>query len=68
MAEEIKLESYSKAVERLEAILRNMQSPECDIDKLSDYTAEALKLLKFCKEKLTRTDEEVKRTLEELAG
>lgn len=62
-----KVESYNEAVEELEAILRKMQSPDCDIDKLSDYTARALKLLKYCKEKLTKTDEAVRKTLEELA-
>lgn len=59
--------TYKDAVAELEAILRKMQSPDCDIDKLSEYTARALNLLKFCKEKLMKTDEEVKRTLEELS-
>lgn len=61
-----KIETYNDAIKALEAILAKMQSPDCDIDKLSEYTAEALKLLKFCKEKLTKTDEAVKKTLEEL--
>lgn len=60
------METYNQAVTELEQILQKMQSPDCDIDKLSEYTARALKLLKFCKEKLTKTDEELKRTLEEL--
>ena len=68
MAEEQKQETYAQAVERLENILKKMQSPDCDIDMLSNYTAEALKLLKYCKQKLTQTDEEVKKTLQELAG
>lgn len=58
--------SYAVAVQRLEEIVAKMQSNECDIDSLSGYTAEALKLLKICKEKLFKTDEEVKRCLEEL--
>ena len=63
--EEIK--SYRTAVEELEAIVKQMQSPECDIDTLSAHTARALTLLKYCKGKLLRTEQEVKRTLEEFS-
>lgn len=61
------MENYNSAVVELEQILQKMQSPDCDIDKLSEYTARALQLLKFCKEKLTKTDEELKKTLEALS-
>lgn len=63
MMEEIK--SYNEAVAELDNIVRQMQSPDCDIDKLSGYTSRALALLKFCKEKLLKTEEEVKKTLSE---
>lgn len=63
--EEIK--SYKEAVEELDSIVRQMQSPECDIDKLSGYTSRALTLLKYCKEKLLKTEQEVKKTLEEFS-
>lgn len=63
--EEIK--SYKQAVEELETIVRLMQSPDCDIDKLSEYTTRALALLKYCKEKLFKTEEEVKKTLAEFS-
>lgn len=59
--------TYKEAVAELENILRQMQSPDCDIDKLSVYTSRALTLLKFCKEKLMKTDEEVKKTLQEFS-
>ena len=62
---EQKIESYRDAVNELENILRQMQSPDCDIDKLSGYTARALELLKYCKEKLQKTDSEVQRLLSE---
>lgn len=61
--EEIK--SYKEAVAELENILRQMQSPDCDIDKLSAYTSRALQLLKYCKERLIKTDAEVQRLLNE---
>ena len=61
------IKSYKDAVDELESIVRQMQSPDCDIDKLSDYTSRALTLLKYCKEKLFKTEEEVKKTLEEFS-
>lgn len=64
--EEQKELTYSQAVGELEQIIAKMQSPDCDIDRLAEYTTRALALLKLCKEKLFRTDEELKRCLEEL--
>ncbi|MDE6226132.1 MAG: exodeoxyribonuclease VII small subunit [Muribaculaceae bacterium] len=57
---------YSEAITELENIVALMQSESCDIDSLAEYTARALELLKFCKEKLHTTDEEVKKCLEAL--
>ncbi len=58
---------YSDAIAELEAITAKMQSPECDIDSLASLTSRALELLKICKEKLFKTDEEVRRCLETLS-
>lgn len=58
--------SYSEALAELEGILQKMQSPDCDIDSLSALTTRALALLKHCKQRLTKTDEEVKKCLAEL--
>ena len=58
--------TYASSMKELEEILQKIQSPDCDIDKLSAYTSRALQLLKYCKEKLTKTDEEIKKSLEEL--
>lgn len=58
--------SYAKAVAELEAIVARMQSDDCDIDSLAAYTSRALELLKYCKEKLFATDQEVKKCLEAL--
>lgn len=58
--------TYREAMARLEQILRNMESDSCDIDKLSEYTTQALALLKFCKERLFKTNEEVEKCLEAL--
>lgn len=59
--------TYAKAMAELEAIVAKMQSDNCDIDSLAGYTTRALELLKYCKEKLFTTDQEVKKCLEALA-
>lgn len=59
--------TYSQAVAELEEIVKKMQSPECSIDNLSQYTARSLELLKVCKAKLTATDKELKKVLAEMS-
>ena len=59
--------TYTEAITELEQLVQKMQSPTCDIDNLAKYTSRALELLNFCKDKLTKTDEEVKKCLEALA-
>ena len=63
----MEIQSYRQAVEELDAIVKKMQSPDCDIDLLSGYTSRALTLLKYCKEKLIKTEQEVKKTLDEFS-
>ena len=59
-------QSYSHAIAELNAIVAKMQSDNCDIDTLAAQTSRSLQLLKYCKEKLQKTDTELKRLLEEL--
>jgi exodeoxyribonuclease VII small subunit len=72
MEEEKKIDdsklTYSQAVEELEKIVAAMQSDECSIDNLSEYTTRSLQLLKICKAKLQSTDEELKKILAEIEG
>lgn len=58
--------TYTQAMKQLEEITAHLQDPNCDIDLLRDYTKQALSLLKFCKARLTQTDEELKKLLAEL--
>ena len=62
------MEKYTDAVRELESILAKMESDQCDIDSLAGYTARALELLKFCKERLFKTDKEVEKCLSELTS
>jgi exodeoxyribonuclease VII small subunit len=65
MAEKTNL-TYSAAMAELDSIVAKMQSDNCDIDSLSAYTARALELVKICKDRLFKTDEELKKLLEQL--
>lgn len=55
--------SYEKAVKRLETIVSQMENDELDIDQLSSQLKEAQTLIKLCKDKLMKTDEEIKKVL-----
>ena len=56
---------YEKAVRELEEIVDKMERDELDIDQLSEQLKRAKVLVKLCKDKLTKTDEEIKKLLSE---
>ena len=56
---------YEKAVSELEEIVDKMERDELDIDQLSEQLKRAKVLVKLCKDKLTKTDEEIKNLLSE---
>lgn len=62
MKEEIK---YEEAVSQLEDIVRKMEDNELDIDQLGEQLKKAQKLIKLCKDRLTKTDEEIKKILDD---
>lgn len=55
---------YSEAVARLEEIMAKVQSGRIDIDELAGLLKEAQELVKFCRNKLYKVDEEVKTLLD----
>jgi exodeoxyribonuclease VII small subunit len=57
--------SYEEAVLQLEKIVERMENGELDIDKMTEQLKEAQQLIKFCKDKLTKTDDEIKKILDE---
>ena len=61
-----KKETYNEAVEKLREIVEDIESGELDVDVLSEKVKEATRLIKLCKEKLFKADEEVKKILDEL--
>lgn len=61
-----KKESYNQAIEKLRTIIDDIERGESDVDELSEKVKEASRLIKLCKEKLLKADEEVKKILETL--
>ena len=62
MKQELK---YETAFAELQAIVRKMENDELDIDEMSVQLKRAQELIKLCKDKLTKTDEEIKKILAE---
>ena len=62
MSKEIK---YEAAFAELQTIVSKMENDELDIDQMSEQLKRAQELIKLCKDKLTKTDEEIKKILAE---
>ena len=56
--------TYGKAMERLEVLVAEMEEGELDIDLLGSRLKEAQELVRFCRGKLYKADEEVKKIME----
>ena len=57
--------NYEQAVAELEEIVSKMENGQLDIDSLTEQLKRAQVLIKLCKDKLSKTDEEIKKILEE---
>ncbi len=57
--------NYEKAVSELEAIVKMMENNELDIDSLTLHLKRAKDLILLCKNKLNKTDDEIKKILEQ---
>ena len=57
--------TYEAAMERLEKLAKEMETGDVAIDQLAAKLKEAQQLLTFCKDKLTKAEEEVQKLLEE---
>ncbi len=58
--------SYSQALSELEKILSELRSDSCDVDTLAERTRRAATLLAECRRRLTRTEEDLAKVLDEL--
>lgn len=50
---------YEEAMAQLETIVRKMESNELDIDEIAAQLKTAQRLIKFCRDKLTKTESEL---------
>jgi len=57
--------TYEDAIRRIEEITKKIESGEMDIDSLADNLKEAKKLVAFCKDKLTKVEDDVRKILDE---
>ena len=60
--------TYTQAVERLEVIMSSIQNGGMDVDRLAVALEEAAALVRLCRSKLFKVDEEVKHLLEDVAA
>ena len=58
---------YEEAMAQIEAIVHKMENNELDIDELAAQLKTAQRLIKFCKDKLTKTEEELSKIQAEQA-
>ena len=54
-------QKYEEALAQIETIIRKMEANEFDIDELAAQLKTAQQLIKFCKDKLTLTEEELRK-------
>ena len=58
--------TYTKAKQELELIVKSIESGTLDVDALTEKVKRASELISFCKAKLTDTDSELQKLLEDI--
>ncbi|WP_430809832.1 MULTISPECIES: exodeoxyribonuclease VII small subunit [unclassified Carboxylicivirga] len=58
--------TYNEAVNEIEDILQQIENEELDVDDLSTKVKRVSVLIKSCKDKLTKTEEEVEKILKDI--
>ena len=58
--------SFNEAVKEIEKILRNIESGDLDVDKLSVEVKRASELIRQCQKKLRSTEEEINSIFKDL--
>lgn len=60
--------NYTSAFEELKEIVSEIEQGEITVDELSEKVKRASVLIRICKDKLSTTEEDVNKILEELMG
>ena len=63
--EKVKI-SYKEAITEIEEILEKIENEEFDVDELAEKVKRVSTLLKICKEKLVKTNEQVEQILKDM--
>ena len=58
-------QKYRDAINEIEKIISEIENETIDVDVLTEKVRRAAELIKFCKAKLTKTEREVDKVLEE---
>ena len=56
---------YEEAMATLEQIVARKENNELDLDTMSEELKKAQQLIKLCKDKLTKTDQEIRKIINE---
>lgn len=56
--------TYEESMARIEQIVRQIESGEMNIDDLAKNLKEAQELIKSCKDKLTKVEEDIKQIMQ----
>ena len=59
--------TYTAAFEELKEIVGQLENDSVSVDELTEKMKRATVLMKVCRDKLTKTEEEVNKTIEELS-
>ena len=54
---------YEEAMRQLQEIVRKMENDELDIDQMTEQLKRAQELIRLCRDKLMKTDEEIRNLL-----
>ena len=57
--------SYQEAMDQLQVIVSKLESNDTNIDELSGLVSQAVDLVKSCREKLRKTEEDLDQALDE---
>jgi exodeoxyribonuclease VII small subunit len=60
--------TYSEAIKKIKSIYGELESGGINVDILAEKIKEASRLIKVCKDKLYKVDENVKKTIEKCQG
>ncbi|WP_101688809.1 exodeoxyribonuclease VII small subunit [Dysgonomonas massiliensis] len=61
-----KEQTYGEAMQELQEIMQRIENEDLDVDRLLEDVKKAATLIKFCKEKLFKTNDEIQKILDKI--